>query len=142
MNERELEARFGAAYRATRYVVPAASLVIRIGLRHPEADAFSAQLGASCWCVISACNPYSAAQLCAHENLALHQNLIDALRAADFAFVEASGEPLGANWAPEPSLWVAGMDRTTAQTWGARFHQNAVVCGVSGQPAELVWCRA
>ncbi|WP_255989266.1 DUF3293 domain-containing protein [Chitinolyticbacter albus] len=141
MTEAELEAQFGAAYRATRYRVPSLGFCIRVGQRHPEVDAELARLGETSWLLISACNPYSAAQLCAHENLARHQNLIDALSAAGFTLVEALGEPDEAGWQSEPSLWVPGFELAAARAWGQRFEQNAVVVGRLGEPVQLVWCR-
>lgn len=141
MNEAELEARFGMAYRATRYRVPALGCCIRVGDLQPVVDSALSRLGMTSWAVISACNPYSAAQLCAHENLARHQNLIDALHAQGFRPVEALGEPDEPGWQPEPSLWVPGIDQLAACEWGQRFEQNAVVFGRFGESASLVWCR-
>ncbi|GAA5785080.1 DUF3293 domain-containing protein [Chitiniphilus shinanonensis] len=137
----ELEQQFGAAYRATRYVVPSLALTLRVDAPHPDLDGELQRRGVAEWAFVSACNPYSAAQLCAHENLARHQNLIDAVRAAGWGCFEGAGEPAAGDWAAEPSLLILGIGRDEALALGCRFEQNAVVLGRLGGVAELAWCR-
>ncbi|TJZ76332.1 DUF3293 domain-containing protein [Chitiniphilus eburneus] len=141
MESGELEQCFGAAYRATRYVVPSLALALRIGATHADLDAVLQRHGVRSWAFVSACNPYSAAQLCAHENLARHQNLIDVVRQSGWVCFEGAGEPRGGDWAAEPSLLILGIARGDAMALGERFEQNAVVFGDMGGVAELLWCR-
>ncbi|UXY14128.1 DUF3293 domain-containing protein [Chitiniphilus purpureus] len=136
----QLEHRFGAAYRATCYRVPDWGVGIRIDARHPPLDRLLAAQGASCWAVVSASNPYSAAQLCAHENRARQQNLIDAVARLGYRCLDAVGEPDTADWAPEPALLVLDLPRAEALQLGQRFEQNAVLHGEVGGPAQLLWC--
>ncbi|MBM3115699.1 DUF3293 domain-containing protein [Jeongeupia naejangsanensis] len=133
--------RLDAAYRATRYVVPALRLGLRIGRHHSDLDAVLLQYGVVAWAFVSAANPRSVA-LCEHENRARHQNLLDALRWCSLVCFEGAGEPLLPGWAPEPSVLVLGLSQADAVRLGCEFDQHAVVCGVLSSPAVLCWCDA
>ncbi|MBB5190465.1 hypothetical protein HNQ50_001187 [Silvimonas terrae] len=134
-------AALNAAYMATRYVIPALGLTLRVGQTSPELDALLRQRHMQGWMFISACNPGSQAVLCQHENLARHQNLLDALKAAQFTFFEGYGEGDDGLWPAEPSALVLGVDESAARMWGQRFEQNAVLFGVQGGAVQLLWCR-
>ncbi|GGP19260.1 DUF3293 domain-containing protein [Silvimonas iriomotensis] len=133
-------AALNAAYMATRYVVPALGLTLRVGQHSPELDAVLRQHDAHGWMFISACNPYSRAVLCQHENLARHQNLLDALNTAGLVFFEGFGEGDDGQWPAEPSALVLAVDAPAAAAWGQRFEQNAVLSGTLGGAAGLLWC--
>ncbi|BCL75379.1 hypothetical protein JHS3_11150 [Jeongeupia sp. HS-3] len=129
-----------AAYRATRYVVPALQLVLRIGRSHPDLDAVLQQHGVVAWAFVSAANPRSVA-LCEHENRARHQNLLDALVAQGLTHFDGLGEPADRNWAPELSVLVLDLSQDAARCLGCQFDQSAVVWGEYGAVAELCWCE-
>ncbi|WP_432720389.1 DUF3293 domain-containing protein [Jeongeupia wiesaeckerbachi] len=138
MNQAERQ-RLDAAYRATRYVVPALGLSLRIGLHHPDLDAVLLQHGVVAWAFVSAANPRSVA-LCEYENRARHQNLLDLLRHRGLVCFEGAGEPLQPGWAPEPSALVLGVSQAGALRLGRDFDQHAVVQGALNGPATLCWC--
>ncbi|AOX99252.1 DUF3293 domain-containing protein [Jeongeupia sp. USM3] len=131
--------RLEAAYRATRYVVPALQLGLRIGRRHPDLDAVLQQHGVVAWAFVSAANPRSVA-LCEHENRARHQNLTDTLAQCGVTWFDGIGEPLDAGWAPESSALVLGVSAERATQLGHDFDQYAVVFGELGGAAQLLWC--
>lgn len=133
-------AAFEAAYRATRYVVPVLGLTLRVGQSHSDLDTVLRQHSATSWMFISACNPWSAAALCRYENLALHQNLLDAIRAAGLTLFEGVGEADDGQWPAESSVLVLGVDEVIARAWGERFAQNAVLFGRTDEKAQLLWC--
>ncbi|GGP24238.1 DUF3293 domain-containing protein [Silvimonas amylolytica] len=129
-----------AAYVATRYVAPESGLTLRVGQTSPELDTLLRQRGMHNWMFISACNPYSQAVLCQHENLARHQNLLDALKSAGLVLYEGYGEGNDGQWPAEPSALVLGVNESAAIHWGRRYEQNAVLFGECGHAARLLWC--
>ena len=44
------------------------------------------------------------------------------------------------SWPPEASVLVLGVAEGDATDLGRRYRQNAIVAGVKGQEARLVWC--
>ncbi len=134
-------AALNAAYVATRYVIPALGLTLRVGQTSSELSTLLRQHRVQGWMFISACNPGSQAVLCQHENLARHQNLLDALKAAQFIFFEGYGAGDDGQWPAEPSALVLDVNETTASAWGQRFDQNAVLFGDLDGVIQLLWCR-
>lgn len=128
-----------AAYRRTHYVVPSLQLTLRIDRLHPDLDEELARLGVSDWVFLSAANPYSG-PLCDAENRARHDNLLRALDAEGYRYVEGHGEAPGEQWPAERSVLVLGMDAAAGEAWANRFEQNAIVTGRKGEAARLRWC--
>lgn len=128
------------AYRATTYEVdlPAGSVGVRIGGRHPQVDEFLRSTGTRTWAVITAWNPRS--QVCAASRNAQRQfELARKLYARGLLLRGAAGVPDSDDWKAEPSVFVAGLARREALALAAEFEQNAIVFGEIGGPAELLW---
>ncbi len=61
------------------------------------------------------------------------------LRDRGLAALEGSGQGDAGDWPPEPSRLVLGIGEADAIALGRLFEQNAVLAGVRGQAARLVW---
>lgn len=86
---------------------------------------------------ITAFNPFSK-QLSPLENSDRHTKLVQEIESRKLAFVDGIGQHPSNNWPGEPSILVFGIDRTTAETLGRKFEQNAIVyCNDKAIP-ELV----
>jgi hypothetical protein len=129
-----------AAYRATTYRVhaPERAIDVRIARGHPELDALLAAMRAETWAVVTACNPRSRPES-PEVNRERHARLVEAVERTGLLHLEADGVPADDRWTPERSLFVAGLSRQQAASLGHRFEQNAIVYGVRGGVAELVW---
>ncbi len=142
----EIDAELYEAYRATIYrvFVPGeAPIDVRVdGASSSYAarlDALLERNGVEVWAFITAWNPESR-PLSAEENDARHAELLQAIEASGWQFVEGAGIPVNSDWAPEASLLVLGISRDDAVALGRRFGQNAIVAGRRGGTAELVYC--
>ena len=129
-----------AAYRATSYFVDGSGgrFAVRVGRPCPEADALAAAHGADVWAYVTAYNPGSIAAP-RERNETRQRQLEQALAEAGYRFYRGEGVGDDGGWPPEPSLFVPGVDETTAAALGRRFGQAAVVVGERGGPARLVW---
>jgi hypothetical protein len=133
--------RFEGIYRATTFRVegPRCNIDIRIGSSSPEVDELLLQLGVTQWAYITAWNPGSRPTPAA-QNVLAQVELLQIARARGFAFYEGEGIPDNEGWAPERSIWIAGIIRREAVEMGRQFGQNAIVVGRLGGVAELVCC--
>lgn len=131
----------GGRYEATTYRVATANspIDLRVGHICPELDALLAALGASNWAFVSAANPLSK-PLCVQENRQRHGSLMQLLDDSGYVYLQGEGIPDEADWYPEPSVLIFGMQCEDAAELARRFLQNAVLCGSLGQPSRLVWC--
>ncbi len=130
------------AYRCTTYrlAAPGGYIDIRIGRRHLKVDVLLTALSVTEWAYITAWNPGSNLVSTA-QNTAAQVELERIVRERGHAFYRGEGIPDQAGWAPEPSLWIAGIARLAAVDLGRRFGQKAIVVGSSGAPAELLFVR-
>lgn len=121
-------------YLAAEYVVhiQGGDIVLKIGELAP------ATLGSHPWSLITAHNPYSR-PLCATDNQALQQSLVDMLAAHSYRTLPATGRSADGQW-QEASLLVLNISRDLARALGGRFRQNAVVFAEAGGPVELLLC--
>lgn len=124
-----------SAYRATDYRVdgPVGPFVIRIG---EVCDA----IPADSWAYITACNPRSR-RLPDNENTRRMQMLRAEVESAGYRYWRGHSEAQDHSWPPEPSLLVFDISRNQAAQLGRQFDQWAIVFGLRGQPAELVWIQ-
>ena len=129
------------AYRCTTYrlAAPGGYIDIRIGRRHPRLDVLLSALSVTEWAFITAWNPGSNLGSTA-QNTAAQVELERIVREGGHAFYPGEGIPDLAGWAPERSLWIAGVARAAAVELGRRFGQKAIVVGSSGASAELLLC--
>jgi hypothetical protein len=129
-------------YSATsfRVEVPGGVIDIRVGNRHADLDALLSELSFAEWAFITAWNPGSAL-LPPEQNAAAQVDLIRIVRDHSYHFYEGDGIPDQAGWAPERSVWIAGISRADAVEIGRRFGQNAIIVGAVGAPAELLFCH-
>jgi hypothetical protein len=131
-----------SVYRATTFRVesPDGNIDVRIGEKHPLLDALLSQHCATEWAYITAWNPGSL-PTSAKQNALAHVELLHIIRDLSFAYREGDGIPDNDGWAPERSVWIAGIGRAEAVAVGVRFGQNAIVVGTYGGIAELVNCQ-
>ena len=133
--------RLEAAYLATTFRVESSSgqIDIRVGHMHPKLDALLQELGATAWAYVTAWNPGSR-PMRADQNALAQDELLRMVRDRGLTLFEGDGIPDRAGWAPERSVWIAGISRQEAVEFGRRFGQNAIVAGREGGVADLVWC--
>lgn len=125
-----------AAYRAASYRVFApVPFTLRVGEVSAELDALLDSHAATTWAFETACNPGSQ-KLTAEEN-AGRMNQLQAVLRNVITYPGESSDPAG-EWA-EPSLLVVGISHEEAVRMAATFGQNAILAGVRGSVAELVW---
>lgn len=128
------------AYQQTDYRVQGHSWSLRIGQPQPGLRHHYLRHAVHSACYLTACNPLGQAQPAA-LNLLRMQQLRQALQRAGWSWLEGQGvDPLGL-WEAEDSLLIWGMDLSTAQAWGERWQQNAILhCGADLRP-QLVLLR-
>ncbi len=131
------------AYRCTTYrlAAPDGCIDIRIGRRHLKVDVLLSALSVTEWAFVTAWNPGSTLVPTA-QNAAAQVELERIVRERGHAFYRGEGIPDQPGWAPERSLWIAGIARAAAFELGRRFGQKAIVVGSSGASAELLFCDA
>ena len=119
---------------------PNRSIDIHIGSRNPDLEELLNTLRLREWAYITAWNPRSK-ERSAEENAAAHRAFLQELHARGFRhYFEGEGIPDNPGWAPERSVWIAGISRADAIALGAQCGQNAIVVGQLGGVAELVFC--
>lgn len=122
-----------------RIASPAGHVDIRIGNRHPAVDQLLEKFDAADRAYITAWNPRSKLVSPA-QNEDGQEQLKRLLRDRGLHFYEGAGIPDTGAWTPETSVCVAGVGRQEAIEIGARFGQPAIVVGIEGGVAELVYC--
>lgn len=75
------------------------------------------------------------------ENDKRQAQLQDCLSRRGFFTVPGQGVADDGNWEPEESVLVFGMAREDALALANSFGQNALLFGVVGGEAELLWCE-
>ena len=136
------ESRLKPAYIATTFRIesPSGSIDIRIGQKQPKLDGLLLQLGVTEWAYVTAWNPGSR-PTSRSENASAQDDLTRVVRDRGFTSYEGDGIPDTEGWAPERSIWIAGISRQEAAQIARDFGQNAIVIGTLGGVAELVWLR-
>lgn len=136
-----VDARRHAAYRATTFRVddPAGAFDIRIDRVCPALDALLDRTGAQCWAYVTAHNPGGRLRD-ASENAAGERRLEAHVCGAGLTAIPGRGIGAGDDWPPEASLLILDISRADAIALARGFDQEAIVAGVRGQPAELVFC--
>jgi hypothetical protein len=131
-----------AAYRRTifRAELAVGVIDIRVDASTPALDELLAAYGTSSWAFVTAWNPYSEST--PQENPARQRKLLEQLAREGRCCFPGRGIPDDASWQPEESFLVLDLPRHEAEALGRELQQNAIVVGVRGGPAELVWCRA
>ena len=128
-------------YRNTTFRVeaPNGHLDIRIGDKHPRIDSVLSEHNATEWAYITAWNPGSR-PTSTEQNALAQEKLIKIVQDRGFRFYLGDGIPDQEGWAPERSVWIAGISREEAVEIGRQFGQNAIVVGNLGSVAELLDC--
>jgi hypothetical protein len=130
----EERAALDAAYRSTAY--RAGKLTLRVGEPTPPAlDLLLESRGLRAWAYLTAWNPGSR-PLPLDENRRRQRELVAHL--GDWQWLRGRAEADDGTWSEE-SLLVLGLPREDAMALGREFGQNAVLVGVPGGVAELVW---
>ena len=143
MNQRLTPKKIAAlqtAYKQAIYEVYADGETIQfhIGDRCQRIDSLLSQRDCSTWALITGYNPYSQC-LPERENQQRHQRLIEHLQGLRLVCFDAVGKDPNRIWQPELSLFILGISRDIAIAIGKKFQQNAIVCGVKQESAELIW---
>lgn len=135
--------RLEAAYRATEYRVPLPGrddLVLRLDRDDDDADRVLRELGGvkTSWAIVTPCNPGS-------------QQLDEAANALRLRLCQAALERHGLRhraarnhdprglWPDEPGFLLCDPPPGAAELLGREFGQNAIVVGVLGEAARLIW---
>jgi hypothetical protein len=112
---------------------------IRVGEACPALDALLEAHAARCWAFITAWNPGSR-KLDEADNRRRQARFEADMKQAGYVFLRGAGVPDDERgWQPEESLLVVGLKRDDAVEWGRKCGQAAVVTGVAGDKAELVF---
>lgn len=130
-----------AAYRATAYRVdaPAGGFEIRIDAFCPPLDGLLDRSGAGCWAWVTAHNPGGRLRD-AERNLADQCRLEARVEQLGVTAIRGRSIAAAGAWPSEESLLILGMAREAAIALARDFGQEALVVGVRGAPAELVFC--
>lgn len=128
------------AYLQTTYRVATTPqpVDIRVGARNPALDRLLQAKGAREWAFVTASNPQSQ-PLSDDENARRNREMKQSLLAAGWRSVDGVGLPATPGWRPEQSVLILDIGRTAAMTLASRWQQKAIVCGMLGKVAELVW---
>jgi hypothetical protein len=128
------------AYRRTDYSVegPSGRFVLHVDQKSAELDAVLTRHHVLNWAYLTACNPASA-RLTEKENEARQASLEADVARAGFAFYRGAGEAKDGSWPPEPSVLVPGLPRDEALRLARQYGQNALLYGVAGGTAQLLW---
>lgn len=132
---------FEDSYRATTYqaVTERGKVEIRIGHIDKCLDLLLTSRSFQTWAFITAWNPESKI-LGIEENKARNELLLKQIQAHHWISYPGSGIPADPTWQPEESFLILGISMADARRLGAEFRQNAIVFGVFGTPAALIWC--
>ncbi len=129
-----------AAFRATTYRVETAEGVfdLRIESRHPAFDDFLRRQGASCWGIVTACNP-GASPLREAENQERQSRLLDRVSELGWTAFKACNRADEGAWLPEPGLLLLRADEACLRCLAAEFGQLAFIVGTTGTAPRLAW---
>ena len=130
------------AYLQTTYRVCVATnaepVDIRIGVVSPALDRLLQAHQVCEWAFVTASNPRSQ-ELADSDNAQRNDAMKQSLRDAGWRYLEAVGLPDHAGWRQEQSVLILGIGQHAAMALARRWQQNAIVCGKTGAPPELVW---
>lgn len=130
-----------AAYAATEFRVTAPrQFILRIGKPSVELGALYLDTGATSAAFLTAWNPFSEESDPA-TNAANQRHLIDRVTHLGFTPWEGMGIDPSGDWAGEESIFVLGIDRTSASALGIEFRQNAIVWVDADTVPQLVLLR-
>jgi hypothetical protein len=132
------------AYGRTTYVAYTSQGDIRInpGSRSAALDGLLDERRVVEWAYVTAYNPASR-RLAEAENIRRQEQLVDAVRGRGLTFLDGEGRGDGgdAEWPPEPSILILGIDSDDARALGRQFGQLAIVVGRTGEEARVVACE-
>lgn len=127
------------AFRATTY--QCALGAIRVSKHHAWLDQWLVTCQCRQWVWLTADNP--GALRCPDEvNLASQKQLIGMLEKEGVVFVPASARGDGDLWPVEQGFLIAGMTLLRAKRLGRQFGQVALLHGVLGSRARIIWLAA
>lgn len=131
-----------AAFRATTYRVLAEErpFDLRIGRPDPGFAAWLARQGATCWAILTACNP--GGRLALSQNEARTADLLQRIRRRGWRHVAAVNHADTGDWPEEPGVCVFDIAVEEACALAAGFGQAAIVFGGADGKGELIWLKA
>ena len=113
---------------------------MHISQKNELADTLLSQFMAQSGIVITAYNPYS--ELLSDEaNKKLNSELEHELQTAGYSLFNALGQDGKGEWPGEPSFFVTGIDKNTAEAFAKKYQQNAIVWHEKGSASELLLMR-
>jgi ADP-ribosylglycohydrolase len=127
------------SYLKTDYVIEdgAVNLRLRIGERNSDLDELLLKFGESTSIFLTAYNPCSK-EINRAENETRQTKLISILKDNGYKFFYGYGQGDSADWTPEPSVLVLGIDFNKAFELARRFEQNAFIFAEKGKPPMLI----
>lgn len=127
------------SYLKTDYVIEdgAVNLSLRIGEKNSDLEELLLKFRENTSAYLTAYNPYSK-QLSRAENEIRQTELISILKENGHKFFYGYGQGDNADWTPEPSVLVLGIDFNKAFEIARRFEQNAFVFAEKGKPPVLI----
>jgi hypothetical protein len=129
-----------AAYWATTYRVylPGGQCDLLPGLASEFLRCWLETAGATCFAILTACNPGSV-PLDEEENTSRQSQLECDLIESGYETYVTENVAEDAAWPVEESCFVPGIPVAEAMSLGEKYGQNAVVCGGADGVPELVW---
>lgn len=126
------------AYLETEYKIPELGLTIHAETQNPIIDQYLSTHHFETWCFISAWNPQSKLMDTAF-NHKKQDELRQQLDQQGYSYWEGIGSGIDGTWS-EDSFWVLDIPRAEALTLGAAFRQKAILFGLLGAKAEILFC--
>ncbi len=125
------------SYKATTYRVTDLKLDIRIGEKNKRLDFILENQIKKTWAFITAWNPESKL-LSSEENKDRNDRLRSKLKV--YQTFDSLGIPKNADWTPEESFFIIGINQENATQLGVMFKQNAILFGKKNEIARLIFC--
>ena len=131
-----------AAFLATTYTASeknGTTFHLKINEQNEAFDRFLRKKNIMTWAYVTAWNP-AARQQDDLKNIELNRQLEQILKNLGYTYLKGFGvPPEGSTWQPEASFLILGIRQEDALQLGKKFHQAAILCGKTGEVANLIW---
>ena len=128
--------RLARAYRNADYRVN--GTVLKIDEPHPAFDRILSEAGADYYVILTAYNPKST-PLPPALNAVRHEQLLQLLAGRGLSYLAASGADPANDWEEEHGVCLLDPPQEAAYEIARLFEQHAIVEGLRGGRAQLVW---
>ncbi len=123
------------AYKNTQFKIDGFMTSIIVGTKSSEVDLYLIENSKLSWAFITACNPMSKIE--SDEINTINQSLLEG-DIQGYTYLCGHGEDPNDNWIPEPSFFIAGINKSDAINLGKKYGQLAIVYGNKGKNSELL----